>query len=575
MAEPILIGVPWRAALRRVPFRLVVGAVLLAIGLLLVTATRHAQSASPAAPEAAQTPQSGDDMSLCDDDDDDPLYCFGPVGQVANLLAADGTVPPTQSDADLGGLAATGLMLMSVGGAAVVSGTAGGLAGLMGSAGGAGVGGAGAGGAGVGGTAGGAGVGGAGMAGAGSAGATGTAAGSGAVHAGAAAHVVSAGQGAAGAAGMAGIGGGAGLIPVASPGSLISGVAGVASNLPLPRAELVEAGLSIFRSMKRITSEADPSGYSAGDLAEFIGDATSIGALASILAPAASLVSLATAGAAAGAETADPKDVLEKLRRSFGQLGYMQGVLDANIDRTDGKLTGLDGAPEGAATKAAPAIPADLTRLSDRQLREARAAWAARADVEFDALIEAQDDLGDMDDRRRNLGHQIDEVNDLLSNLDAAGSTPVPTHLGDTLRYGLGWHKAANPDRMASALRDSRAKARAGGKPPRSAPASSTVTSSPAAPSATASSPAPSLAPGVPFAQWAPSNGFGTGLEEARMAVLEALAGLERWSGFFDALTGTLQAQVATLRSQADTATANRRALSAEIQRRTLEGGKR
>jgi len=49
-------------------------------------------------------------------------------------------------------------------------------------------------------------------------------------------------------------------------------------------AELVSAGLSIARSMKRLTDAPDASGYGPGDVAQLLGDAAQIGALATILA---------------------------------------------------------------------------------------------------------------------------------------------------------------------------------------------------------------------------------------------------------------------------------------------------
>jgi hypothetical protein len=513
--------------------RLLLGAVLLAAGLLLIVASRQAQGASLPRPgaSASPTPALNDDMSLCDDDEDDPVYCQGAFGQLADMLAADNSHAPTPSDADLGGLGATGLILLTAGGAAVASGAAGGFAGLSaafsGSPGGAGQSG-------------------------------------GAGHPG----VPNAGGGqsyavAAATQGHAGLGG-------TSTAALLGGVAGQApvavtaavSQIPWPRAEMIAAGLSIYRSMKRVTSEADPSGYSAGDLAQMIGDATAIGTLASALAPAANLVALATAGAAAGAETHKPKEVLDRLRQSFGQLGYLQGVLDENLGRTDGKLAGLDGALGGTADAPALPAPAQLWMLPDDQLRNARSAWAARADMEFDALIAAQDELSEVDERRRSLGDQIDQINELLSRLDRDGMAVMAPHLGETLRYGQGWYRAADPDRMIAALRESQANS--AGSPRRRTHGTGARSSR----SPGFDSPPPG---GLPFGQWAAANGFQGG----RMGVLEALAGLERWSGFFDALSGTLQSGIATLRAGSDEASGARRALSAEIQRRTMQGAAR
>jgi hypothetical protein len=337
------------------------------------------------------------------------------------------------------------------------------------------------------------------------------------------------------------------------------------SGLPLPRSELILAGKSIVRSMRRVTHGAGPRGKGDANADQLMGDAARIGALASILDPAGGLVSLATAGAGAGSEAAEPQDVLECLRLHLGQLGYMQGVLDENVCQVDGQLGGLDGLPEGAPARHAPETPADPASLSDEELRAVRSAWAARADVDFDAVIGAQQAMNDLDNRRRNLDHQVDALSDLLARLDDAGTTPVPRHLGDTLCYGLGWHLAGDSQRMASALRESLSQARASSM----AAASKT----PASPTSTASStaqpgPVPSRPAGVPFADWAAANK----VEGGRLAILQALAGLQRWCGFYDALTGTLQRQLVELRVQADTTSATRRALSAELQRRALLG---
>jgi hypothetical protein len=337
------------------------------------------------------------------------------------------------------------------------------------------------------------------------------------------------------------------------------------SGLPLPRSELIAAGLSISRCMTRVTDGADPSGYSPADTARLMSDLSRIGALASILDPSAGLVSLASAGPTTGAEVDSPAEVVARLRRNFGQLGYMQGVLDENVGQVDGRLAGLDGlaaAASAAASEPSPEFAHDPTALSEDELRAARSAWAARADRDFDALIAAQCEMNDLDDRRRNLDHQVDAVSEMLSRLDDAGTMAMPVHLGETLRYGLGWHMGGDPARMAGALSDSRAAARVAVGPA----AGAVAAAAPAAVSASKSAPASAKPTGPTFVEWAAANKF----EGGRMGVLQALAGLQRWCGFYDALTGTMARQLVALRVQADTASAARRILSAEMQRRAL-----
>jgi hypothetical protein len=519
------------APARRAPWRYLLGGALAGAGLLLVVCAQQVHGAGPTAAWCSDALHCTSGTPAPGDADD--MLGSGPIDQLAAALADTGTVPPTPAESDLGGVTATGVMLMTIGGAVVIGG-AGGLSGLGGAAG-------------AGGGAGGA-----------SGADGGNSAAGGAATASRGAGIAGYLSAAAGHGATAGVGGAVGTMAAnaAAVGNLTTAAG---SGLPLPRPELIVAGLSIFRSMKRVTDEADPSGYSAGDIAQLMGDAAGIGALASILAPAAGLVSLAAAGAAAGADVIPPREVVERLRRNFGQLGYMQGVLDENVSQVDGQLSGLDGAPRATAAKSGPEIPTDPAALSNTNLRAARAAWAARADAEFDSLIRMQAEMNDLDDRRRNLAHQVDAVGDFLARLDDAGTTPVPPHIGDTLRYGVGWYLAGDPERMAVALRESRSQAREVAKPGKAVASTATRAASVSTPKTK----------GTPFAEWAAANK----IEGGRVAILQALAGLERWCGFYDALTGTLQRQLVQMRAQADSAGATRRSLSAEMQRRTLGAG--
>jgi hypothetical protein len=234
----------------------------------------------------------------------------------------------------------------------------------------------------------------------------------------------------------------------------------------------------------------------------------------------------------------------------------MQGIVDENVSHADHNLGDLDpGAPDPAA--AAP--PQDPTALSARDLKAVRTLWAGKADAAFDALASAQQELDDLDDRRSNLAHQIDAISDLLGRVDDAGKVGLPQYLADTITYGRGWHFAGDSSKMAAALRQSFAQARSTGAPhPRR-----TTGRTPAAPPDDTAMPA-----AMTLAEWAANQRVADG----RMAVLEALAGLERWRGFYDALAGSVQVRIGTLRTEADVAVAARRDLAAEVQRRALEG---
>jgi hypothetical protein len=197
--------------------------------------------------------------------------------------------------------------------------------------------------------------------------------------------------------------------------------------------------------------------------------------------------------------------------------------------------------------------------LSAPQLKAARVLWAGKADAAFDALARAQQELDDLYDRRSNLAHQIDAIGDLLGRLDAAGSVGLPEYLADTISYGRGWYFAGDSSKMAAALRQSFEQSRSAsvvhprrtsGRTPALLPDDSQ------APTATT------------LAQWAASHKVADG----RLAVMEALAGLERWRGFYDALAGSVGVEIHRLRVQADVAVAARRDLAAEVQRRALQG---
>jgi hypothetical protein len=319
--------------------------------------------------------------------------------------------------------------------------------------------------------------------------------------------------------------------------------------------------------MKKVTSEADPESLNAGDVAQLMGDAAGVAALASVLAPAVGAIAVAAGGLAAAVESRSPKDVVEQMRRNLARIGYMQGVVDESISQKAGQLEDL-GAPASAPVPA-PALPKKLTSLSAKELAAARTSWAARGDSTVDAMAVLNDELGDLDDTRQSLAHQIDEVGDLLTRLGSGGAAPsggapsggaagvtMPVELGSILLYGRGWHLASDPSNMGVAFRESRVKVRAavaaaGLKPVRR--------------------PRPKVgaAGSVAFDSWVSENGLANG----RMAVLEALAGLERWRGFYDALCSSLHQQLGVLRTQVEEANAARRALAVEVQRRALEGG--
>jgi hypothetical protein len=324
------------------------------------------------------------------------------------------------------------------------------------------------------------------------------------------------------------------------------------------RAELVQGGLSIYRSLKRIIDDVDPSGYSSGDVAQLLGDATGIASLFSALAPGVGLISLTTGGAAATADTKTARQVLAQLKRNFGRLAYLQGAVDARICEIDKRLGDLD--PAGmTATEPAPRSLGRTGDLSDAALKASRAAWAAQVDETFEALRRIQEELGDLDDRRRNLGHQIDAVGDLLIQIEHPHSVSLEPHLVDAISYGRGWFFEGDSAKMAVALSESVASA---AKSPRVQRA--TVRPAQGPQSAQAAIPGRSIS----LAQWVVSHDQ----RNPRLAVRQALAGLERWRGFYDTVARSLEKQVLLLRVQADAAVAMRRDYSAEAQRRALEG---
>jgi hypothetical protein len=461
----------------------------MATGLLLILGSQWAAHAATGTSVINGPQLAADGNPLCDDDADDPLDCGGALDKVAGMFASDGATAPDPRDADLGGVAATGVLLMSVGGAVVAS------AGL---------------------------------------GLTGAAGAAGSAHGGL-------------------MGGPGSATPHAAAGTQAAG----GFSLPVPRVELVEGGLSIFRSMKRVTEDANPSGYSPGDVAQMLGDAAGIAALASVLAPAVGLVSLATGGAAAATDVKSPQEIFEGLRRNFGRMGYMQGVLDENVSHVDNQLGDLD---ISASALAGPPPPANPAALSAKDLKAARTHWAHRADAAFDALATAQTELDDLDVRRSNLAHQIDAISDLLLRIDQTGSVLLSDNLAATISYGRGWYFAGDSSKMAAALRESFAKSSTAGASRRLRAVGTDAT-------VAAGSDAGGSA-AITLGQWAVANRIADG----RLAVLQALAGLERWRGFYDALAGSVQERIGSIRLVADQAVGARRDLAAEVQRRALQG---
>jgi len=270
-------------------------------------------------------------------------------------------------------------------------------------------------------------------------------------------------------------------------------------------------------------------------------------------------------GGAAAADVKSPREIFEQLRSNVVRLGYMQGVVDENVSGAEGQLGNM-AVPAATTAAASPPPRPDPSAMSYAELRRSRTEWARRMDTTFDALGAAQAELGDLDVRRNNLAHQIDSLGDLLSRSDPAGSTPLPAELAKIVAYGRGWFFAGESSSMAAALRESVAKSGGAGPAPR-------IRASGLA--AAGGSPRPAGAPApegsVTLAEWAAANGAADG----RSAVLQALAGLERWRGFYDALAASIQAGIVGLRVEVDQAVAARRDIAAEIARRAVGGAGR
>jgi hypothetical protein len=347
-----------------------------------------------------------------------------------------------------------------------------------------------------------------------------------------------------GAAGLPGIAGGAGT-------ALASGF-----SLPLPRVEMVQAGLSIFRSMKRVTEDPNPGGYSQAELTLLLGDVAGIAAVASALTPVVGLITLSAAGAATARDIRDPRAVLESLRRNFGRLGYLQGVVDENVTRADGELSGLD---VSTSPTDMPAPPTDMPAMPDAALAAARTEWARRMDATFDAVAAAQARVDDLDARRNNLAHQIDALGDLLGRAGAAAAVPLTSDMAAIVAYGRGWYFGGDSSKMAAALNESFRKSKGAAQKRMRAGGMDVALGLARGP----------IAAGTPsLAQWALANG----VRDGRLAVLQAMAGLERWRGFYDALAAEAQRRSAVLRGRAEIAAGVRRDLAAEVSRRAVGG---
>jgi hypothetical protein len=339
-------------------------------------------------------------------------------------------------------------------------------------------------------------------------------------------------------AGVVGAGGGA-AGAVSAAGALLGGF-----NIPWPRPDLVQGGLGIFRSMKRVTEEADPSGFSAGDLAQFVGDAAGLAAIASILAPAVGALSLATSGAAAASDVASPHEIIEGIRRNMGRLGYMQGIVDANVSGREGAL-GEFGRP---ATAPAPVAPADLSAMDDATLRAAGAEWAGLAGAALGDATADADLLSFLDSRLVQLEAQSVVLCDLLDRSETDEIVPLDDEAREALAFGRNWYSSDDSAGLAEELRRWLEGSSSG--------------------DTTGSDARPEGAPPT-LDHWAAL----VGARNSCLGVLEATAGLERWRGFCDALAGSVGGRLAVARAQADQTAAVRLELGAELERRERPAG--
>jgi hypothetical protein len=476
----------------------------------------------------------------------------GPLGEVAAGLFDGGPGTSQQGNLGLAGALATAVLLLSLFGA-VVAGSSGGVSGIFGAVPGGLTGGGGA----------------AGAARAASLASGGRSAATGGATVGGAAVAEGSGQvgdamvhGSSAAGGITGGASTTGSATVEGSGTVLAGATGhgmagaltgagaVISGgfaLPLPRPDLVQGGLSIFRSMKRVTEDADPSGFSAGDMAQFLGDAAGLAALASFLAPTVGVLSLATSGAAAASDVKRPQEVIDALRENFGRLGYMQGIVDANVSRSDGDL----GRFGRTASSPLPDAPADPKAMKDAALATAGAEWSrlthsARGDIASDKAL-----IGYLDARRADLSAQASILTELLDRSESGVEVGVDATALAALTFGLGWYTGGDSARMATDLRDSF-------EGPGSGRAGNAAAASPKSEAGTDGQFATTLD------DWAAE----VGAKDSCLGTLAALAGVERWRGFCDAVANTVGDRLAAARALVDQTEAVHRELSTEIERR-------
>jgi hypothetical protein len=238
-------------------------------------------------------------------------------------------------------------------------------------------------------------------------------------------------------------------------------------------------------------------------------------------------------------DVTSPHEIIEGIRRNMGRIGYMQGIVDANLNREDGTL-GEFARPASGVT---PATPDDVSTMDDAALRAAGAAWAGLAGAALRDVAADADLLAFLDARRAQLESQSDLLCDLLDRSETNEIVPLDGTAIDALAFGRNWYSASDSAGMADQLRQ-RFEASVAGAP-------------------TGSDAAAEDAPRT-LDEWAAH----VGARNSCLGVLEATAGLERWRGFCDALAGSVDDRLAAARAQADQTAAVRSELGAEIERR-------
>ena len=336
----------------------------------------------------------------------------------------------------------------------------------------------------------------------------------------------------------------------------------------------------------KVNATVNSANLDAGDAVEVAGDAAAaLGAAATALGQPEASFPLGVGSAilssiSAASSQVGIREFSATMRMTLVDLAYLQGRTVADREALGEQLLDLQRqkATSGAGGVSTP--PADLTAMSPEQLQAARAAAEGRVSAAYDHAIAAGDDYGRLVAERIDVARRVDAGRTILESGGEAAGLTTPGFTEPTLSAvtgGVSLQAGEKDFALGESLAEKAVGDAIAAENVSAAAQKAAWARMQAAQAAQGAEPVVehASAVGSAVAALASAHAWSQGLsaDASNAQAHSSVAELAYRQGELTARAEHAQARYAQLRAECDQAVAQRKAISAEIERRDIESG--